>query len=252
MLDQFSRTQLLIGPEAMARLAASRVAVFGIGGVGGFAVEALARSGVGALELVDDDLVGITNINRQIIADTTVIGQHKVDVMARRIAAINPDCRVTTRKCFFLPANAGDFDFAEYDYVVDAVDTVTAKLRIVQAAHEAQTPVISCMGAANKLDPTAFRVADIDDTRICPLARIMRKECRKRGIGGFKAVYSEEPALKPLEDEKLAAKESAAEPQPDRPGASSRHGIPASIAFVPSVAGLICAGEVIKDLIGMA
>lgn len=251
MADQFTRTRLLLGDDGMAALAASRVAVFGIGGVGGFVVEALARCGVGALELVDDDVVSLTNANRQIVAGASTIGRHKVDVMAERIADINPLCNVTVRKCFFLPATADQFDFSEYDYVVDAVDTVTAKLQIIQAAHAAGTPVISCMGTANKLDPSAFRVADIFETSVCPLAKIIRKECHKRGIAGFKVVYSEEPARQLSDGAAASCEEQQVRTQEDERHPVRRSGVPGSVAFVPGAAGLICAGEVVKDLSGV-
>lgn len=240
MQDRFSRTQLLLGLEAMDTLAHARVAVFGIGGVGGYTAEALARGGVGALDLIDSDQVAVSNINRQIIATTDTVGQYKVDAMEARIRTINPLCQVVTHKCFYLPQTADQFDFAQYDYVVDAVDTVTAKLQLIEVAQAAGTPIISCMGAANKLDPTAFRVADIYDTRTCPLAKIIRKECRKRGIRALKVVYSEEPARPLVED--VSDEERALNP--------NRRSIPGSVSFVPPVAGLICAGEVIKDLIG--
>ena len=239
MLNQFSRTQQLFGKEAMERLAKCRVAVFGIGGVGGYAVEALARSGIGALDLVDHDKVSLTNLNRQLHATRKTIGQYKVDVAAERILDINPDCRVTTHKTFFLPDTQDQFDFSQYDYVVDAIDTVTGKLALVQKAQETGTPVISAMGAGNKTDPTAFRVADIYKTSVCPLARIMRSECRSRGIKHLKVVYSTEEPRRPLES------------PPEEPESSGRRDIPGSTSFVPSVAGLIIAGEVIRDLCGI-
>ena len=236
MADQFNRTRMLLGDDALDALAHARVIVFGIGGVGGHVVEALARSGIGALDLVDHDRVDITNINRQIVATLSTIGQYKVDVMAARIADINPDCEVTTHRCFYLPETASQFDLSQYDYVVDAVDTVTAKLQLIEAAHAAGTPIISSMGAANKLNPTAFEVADIYETAVCPLAKIIRKECRKRGIDSLKVVYSKEPARTPLETSSIGD---------ERP-------VPGSVAFVPSVAGLTIAGEVVKDLIAAA
>lgn len=242
MQEQFARTELLLGPEAMAHLRAARVAVFGLGGVGSFAVEALARSGVGALDLIDHDDVSLTNLNRQLEATLNTIGRPKVEACAERIASINPDCHVRTHKCFYLPDEVGQIDFAAFDYVVDAVDTITGKLLIIQQAQAADVPVISCMGTAFKLDPTAFTVADIYDTSICPLAKIIRKECRKRGIGPFKVVYSTEPA-RTIDGE---ATPIAAEA--DMP--ISRHGIAGSVAFVPGVAGLIAASEVIRDLAG--
>lgn len=242
MFEQFSRTQLLLGPEAMAVLARSRVAVFGIGGVGGYVVEALARSGVGALDLVDDDVVCASNLNRQIIATFDTIGRRKVEVMAERVASINPACQVQAHDCFYLPETAGRFDLAAYDYVVDAVDTVTAKLQLAQDAPAAGTPLISAMGTAGKLDPTAFTVADIFETSICPLARVMRKECRKRGIDRLKVVYSTEPPVRRAGEAAAVAPEEAG-PHPPR-----RCGIPPSVAFVPSAAGLIMASEVVRDL----
>ena len=248
MTEQFSRTELLLGPAAMEALSNAHVAVFGIGGVGGYATEALARCGVGAITLVDDDVVGITNLNRQIIATHGSLGRNKVDVMAERIRDINPNCRVTPRKCFYLPATADQFDFAQYDYVLDCVDTVTAKLNLIERAHETGTPIISSMGAANKLDPTAFEVADIYETSICPLAKIIRKECRKRSIGHLKVVYSKEPARErfggtQLED--VRREEGTTDDGGHRVG---RAGIPGSVAFVPPAAGLAMAAEVVKDL----
>lgn len=248
MLDQFARTQLLFGPHAMDKLRASRVAVFGIGGVGGFAVEALARSGVGALDLVDDDQVCLTNLNRQIIATHSSIGRYKVDVAQERVHDINPACEVRTYKCFYLPETADQFDFSAYDYVVDAVDTVTAKLHLVTQARAAGISIISCMGAGNKLDPTRFRVADIYDTSVDRLARIMRKECRKRGIDSLKVVYSTEPSTRPLEDMSISCRAHCVCPPGAQRTCVQRRDIPGSVAFVPSVAGLIVAGEVIKDL----
>ena len=235
MLNQFSRTELLLGREAMERLAASRVAVFGIGGVGGYTVEALVRSGIGGIDLIDNDRVCLTNINRQIYATRKTVGQYKVDVAAERIAEINPDVNVRTFKIFYTPETAEQFDFSQYQYVVDAIDTVTGKLALVENAYAAGTPVISSMGAGNKLDPTAFEVADIYDTSVCPLARIMRKELKRRGIPGLKVVYSKEKPLVPAASEEQSG--------------TQRRQVPGSSAFVPSVAGLIIAGEVIKDLI---
>ncbi len=241
MLDQFSRTELLLGKSAMERLAKCRVAVFGIGGVGGYVCEALARSGVGALDLIDDDKVALSNINRQIIATTKTVGEYKTDVMKARILEINPEAEVNTYKCFFLPENASDFPFDKYDYVVDAIDTVTAKIELVMQCQMAGVPIMSSMGAGNKLDPTKFRVADIYKTQMDPLAKVMRRELKKRGIKKLKVVYSEEEPVIQAED--------ATAVQADRPG-SKRRGIPGSTAYVPSVAGLIIAGEVIKDLTG--
>lgn len=225
--EQFSRTELLIGGEALQRLRRARVAVFGVGGVGGYTVEALARSGVGSFDLIDNDAVAPSNINRQIIATWNTVGQYKADVMKERILSINPHAQVNVRKCFFLPENAAEFDFSDYSYVVDAVDTVTAKIEIILRAKAARVPVISSMGAGNKLDPTKFCVTDIYRTEVCPLAKVMRRELRKRGVESLKVVYSTEAAIRPAGEKTLG-----------------------SIAFVPSVAGLIVAGEVVKDLIG--
>ena len=239
MEDMFSRTRMLLGDEAMERLARARVAVFGIGGVGGHAVEALARSGIGALDLIDSDRVVLSNLNRQIIATRDTLGMLKVDAAKARVLSINPECEVRTWPIFYLPETADRFDFRQYDYVVDAIDTVAGKLQLIQAAKAAGTPIISCMGAGNKLDPTAFRVADISETSVCPLARVMRRELRKRGIPALKVVYSTEPALTPQHD-------PTAPPEETR-----RRATPGSVAFVPSVAGLILAGEVIKDIAGV-
>ncbi len=246
-MNQFSRTQLLLGPEAMDHLAGCRVAVFGIGGVGGYTVEALARSGIGALDLIDDDKVCLTNLNRQLFATRSTVGKYKVDVAAERIRDINPDCRVTTYKTFFLPETQDEFDFTQYDYVVDAIDTVKGKLALVEKAKEAGTPIICAMGAGNKLDPTAFRVADIYQTSVCPLARVMRTECRKRGIRHLKVVYSKEQPVRPLEDPSISCRKHCICP-PGTRKCTVRRDIPGSTAFVPSVAGLIIAGEVVKDL----
>lgn len=234
MSEQLSRTALLLGDAAMDRLKRARVAVFGVGGVGGHAVEALARSGVGTLDLIDNDTVAVSNLNRQIIALHSTLGQYKVDAAAQRIHDIDPDTVVHAHRCFYMPDTAAQFDFTQYDYVIDAIDTVTGKLELVMRAKEAGTPIICSMGAGNKLDATAFRVADIYQTSVCPLARVMRYECRKRGIRQLKVVYSEEQAIRPA-----AAQEA--------------HGkaVPGSAAFVPSVAGLIIAGEVIRDLCGI-
>ena len=248
MLNQFSRTQLLLGSDNMDRLADAKVAVFGIGGVGGYVVEALARSGVGSFVLVDDDKVCLTNINRQIIATRKTVGKYKVDVMKDRILEINPDADVEIRKCFYLPENAADFDFSEYDYVVDAVDTVTAKIELIMRAKEAGTPVISSMGAGNKLDASAFRVADIYKTKVCPLAKVMRRELKKRGVKKLKVVYSEEQPIRPVEDMAISCKENCICPPGAEHKCTERRAIPGSVAFVPSVVGLIIAGEVIKDL----
>ncbi len=230
MTERFARTELLLGAEAMKRLENARVAVFGIGGVGGHAVEALARSGVGALDLIDNDRVSETNLNRQIVALQSTVGRYKTEVMWERILDINPEAVVRAYNCFYLPETSQEFDFSVYDYVVDAIDTVTGKLGLVMEAWKAGTPIISSMGAGNKLDPTAFRVADIYETSVCPLARVMRRECKSRGIKGLKVVYSTEKAREPIRREQKA---------------------PGSTAFVPAVAGLILAGEVIKDLTGI-
>ena len=251
MLNQFSRTQLLYGAEAMEKLSASRVAVFGVGGVGGYVVEALARSGVGALDLIDDDKVCLTNINRQIIATRKTVGQYKVDVAKERVLDINPDCVVRTYKTFYLPETQDQFDFHDYDYVIDAIDTVTGKLGIIEQAKEAATPVISSMGAGNKLDPSMFEVADIYETSICPLAKVMRHECRKRGIDSLKVVYSKEKPKRPLEDMSISCRTNCICPPGAARKCTERRDIPGSTAFVPSVVGLIIAGEVINDLTGV-
>ena len=248
MLNQFSRTELLIGKEGMEKLASSRVAVFGIGGVGGYTVEALARSGVGALDLIDDDKVCLTNINRQIIATRKSVGKHKVDVAEERIHDINPDCIVRTYKTFYMPDTASQFNFTQYDYIVDAIDTVTGKLELIVQAKACGTPIISSMGAGNKMDPTGFEVADLYKTSICPLAKVMRRECKKRGIESLKVVYSKEPPITPLEDMAISCKTNCICPPGAERKCTQRRAIPGSNAFVPSVVGLIIAGEVIKDL----
>lgn len=237
MSDRFARTRILLGSEAMDKLAGARVAVFGIGGVGGHTVEALVRSGIGAIDIIDSDRISETNINRQLIATESTVGKYKVDVMKDRILDINPDCRVTVHKCFYLPETKDEFDFSQYTYVVDAVDTVTAKLQLVIEANEHGIPIISSMGAGNKLDPTAFKVSDIYKTSVCPLAKVMRRELKKRGIKELKVVYSEEEAITPLE--------------PIVEEGVNKKSIPGSTAFVPSVVGLIIAGEVIKDIAGL-
>ncbi len=237
-MNQYARTELLLGSAAMKKLKNARVAVFGLGGVGGYVVEALARSGIGALELIDHDDLSLTNLNRQILATRDTVGMAKAEAAARRVRAIDPGIDAVARQVFYTPQTADRFDFTKYDYVVDAIDTVTGKLMLIQAAKEAGTPIISSMGTGNKLDATAFRVADIYHTSVCPLARIMRKECRKRGIDSLKVVYSEEdplsPALSPDDQEEMP---------------EGRRALPGSIAYVPAVAGLIIAGEVIKDII---
>lgn len=237
-MDQYSRTRLLLGNAAMEKLKNARVAVFGLGGVGGYVAEALARSGVGQLELVDHDDISLTNLNRQILATQDTLGMPKAEAAAQRAKAINPHIQAAARQVFYTPETAHQFDFTRYDYVVDAIDTVTGKLMLIKAAKEANTPIISSMGTGNKLDAAAFRVADIYDTSVCPLARIMRKECRKRGIDSLKVVYSEEEPLSPT----LSGGEREEMPE-------GRRALPGSVAFVPAVAGLIIAGEVIKDLI---
>lgn len=248
MLNRFSRTELVFGADAIEKLKNCRVAVFGIGGVGGYTVEALARSGVGALDLIDDDKVCITNINRQIFALGSTVGKYKVDVAEERVRDINPKCEVRTYKTFFMPDTKDMFDFSLYDYVVDAIDTVTGKKQIILCAKEAGVPVISSMGAGNKVDPTAFRVADIYDTSVCPLARVMRNICRKNGIESLKVVYSEEKSVRPLEDGSISCRKHCVCPPGTARKCTVRRDIPGSVSFVPSVAGLIIAGEVIKDL----
>ncbi len=235
MREEFIRTSLLLGDDAIEKLNNSRVAVFGVGGVGGFAVEALARSGVGTLDLIDNDTVALSNINRQIIALHSTVGEYKVDAAKRRVLDINPDAKVNCIRTFYMPDTAHEFDFTKYDYIIDAIDTVTGKLTIIENAYKAGTPVISSMGAGNKLDPTAFTVADISKTSVCPLAKVMRRELKKRGISHLKVVYSQEPPLTPADAENEN---------------THRRSTPGSTAFVPSVAGLIIAGEVIKDLAG--
>ena len=249
MLTQFSRTELLLGKGAMDRLAGARVAVFGIGGVGGYVCEALVRSGVGAFDLIDDDKVCLTNLNRQIIATRKTVGKYKTEVMKERILDINPDADVRIHNCFFLPENADEFPFEEYDYVVDAVDTVTAKIVLVMKAQGAGVPIISSMGAGNKLDGSQFRVADIYKTKVCPLAKVMRRELKKRGVKKLKVVYSEEQPMTPLEDMAISCKTNCICPPGAEHKCTQRRAIPGSVAFVPSVAGLIIAGEVVKDLI---
>jgi tRNA A37 threonylcarbamoyladenosine dehydratase len=251
MLDQFSRTQLLLGKDGMDKLFQARVAVFGIGGVGGYTVEALARSGVGTLDLIDDDKVCLTNLNRQLHATRKTVGQYKVDVAEQRILEINPNIVVNTYKIFYTPQTADQFDFTQYDYVVDAIDTVTGKLELIVRANEAGVPIISSMGAGNKLDPTAFEVADIYETSVCPLARIIRKELKKRGIPKLKVVYSKEPAMTPIEDMAISCRAHCICPPGTARKCTQRRQVPGSNAFVPSVVGLIIAGEVVKDLSGV-
>ena len=251
MESQFSRTELLLGKDNMEKLAAARVCIFGIGGVGGYVADALARCGVGHLELVDHDVVCLSNLNRQIIATHQALGQYKVDVMKERILSINPLAEVVVHKCFYLPETREQFDFTKFDYVVDAIDTVVGKIALVLQAEASGTPIISSMGAGNKLDAAAFRVADIYQTSVCPLAKVMRKELKRRGVKKLKLVYSRELPLKERsggETGSPAAEEMNTEGSPVQT-VSSRRSIPGSVAFVPSVAGLIIAGEVVKDLI---
>ncbi len=251
MLNQFSRTELMLGQEGMKALENARVAVFGIGGVGGYTVEALARSGIGSLDLIDDDKVCLTNINRQIIATRKTVGKYKVDVMKERVLEINPGIEVHTHQCFYSAETADQFDFTQYDYVVDAIDTVSAKIEMILRAQNKNIPIISCMGAGNKLDPTRFEVADIYETSICPLAKVMRRELKKRGVDKLKVVYSKEPARKPLEDMSISCKSHCICPPGAERKCTTRRQIPGSNGFVPSVAGLIIAGEVIKDICGV-
>lgn len=248
MLTQFSRTELLLGKEAMNKLSGSKVAIFGIGGVGGYACEALVRSGVGAFDLIDDDKVCLTNLNRQIIATRKTVGKYKAEVMKERMLEINPDADVIIHKSFFLPENADEFPFDEYDYIVDVVDTVTAKIELVMKAREKNIPIISSMGAGNKLDGSQFKVADIYKTKVCPLAKVMRRELKKRGIEKLKVVYSEEKPTRPLEDMAISCRTNCICPPGAKHKCTERRDIPGSVAFVPSVAGLILAGEVVKDL----
>ena len=242
MEEQFIRTQMLLGSEAMNRLRNSRVAIFGIGGVGGYAAEALARSGIGAFDLIDMDMVSISNINRQIIAAMSTVGRYKTEVMRDRILDINPQADVVVHNCFYLPENEQEFNFNQYDYIVDAVDTVTAKISIICKAKKLQIPVISSMGAGNKMDAAAFRAGDISNTSVCPLARVMRRELKKRGIDSLKVVYSKEKPMKPMEE--------FMEESSDTGMLSNRRSTPGGVSFVPPVAGLLLAGEVVKDIIG--
>ena len=250
MLNQFSRTQLLLGQEGMEKLFQARVAVFGIGGVGGYTVEALARSGVGTLDLIDDDRICLTNLNRQIFATRKTVGQYKVDIAQQRILEINPKAVVHTYKTFYAPQTAELFDFTQYDYVVDAIDTVTGKLELVEQAEKAGVPIISSMGAGNKMDPTAFEVADIYETSVCPLARVMRRELKRRGIKKLKVVYSKEPPMTPIDDMSISCSTHCICPPGTARKCTQRRQVPGSNAFVPSVVGLIIAGEVVKDLSG--
>ena len=248
MEQAFSRTELLLGSSALERLAASRVAVFGIGGVGGYVCEALARTGVGHLDLIDSDTVAVSNINRQIIATTKTVGQYKTDAMEARILDINPAAKITKHNCFFLPETAADFPFNQYDYVVDAVDTMSAKLALVTHCHAAGVPIICAMGAGNKMDPTRFEVTDIYKTSVCPLARVMRAELRKRGVKHLKVVYSKEPALTPIDDMTISCRTHCICPPDTAHKCTQRRQVPGSNAFVPAAAGLIIAGEVVRDI----
>lgn len=249
MLNEFSRTELLIGKEALAKLAASKVAVFGIGGVGTFVVEGLVRAGLGKIVLIDDDCICLTNINRQIHASSKTIGKPKVEIMKERILEINPKVEVTTFQRFYMPETADELISSDYDYIVDAVDTVSAKIDLVIKAKEKNIPVISCMGAGNKLDPSKFEVADIYKTSVCPLAKVMRQELRKRGIDSLKVVYSKEIPIKPSENNSEICPENCTCSKKATQKATVRRQVPGSISFVPSVAGLIIAGEVVKDII---
>ena len=250
MLNQFSRTELLFGHEAMEKLYKSRVAVFGIGGVGGYTVEALARSVIGTLDLIDDDKVCLTNINRQILATRKTVGKYKVEVARDRILEINPDAVVNIYQTFYTPDTKDQFDFTQYDYVVDAIDTVTGKLAMIMQADAAGTPIISCMGAGNKINPAALEVADIYETSVCPLARVMRTELRKRGIKHLKVVYSKEKAITPVDDMAISCSQHCICPPDTARKCTQRRQVPGSTAYVPAVAGLIIAGEVINDLAG--
>ena len=247
-MNQFSRTELLLGSEGMRRLAASRVAIFGVGGVGGYAAEALVRCGLGAIDLFDDDRICITNLNRQVIATRKTVGRYKVDAMSERLLEINPELRIETRKLFYLPETAPDVDLSVYDFIVDAVDTVSAKLELVVRAHELGVPIISAMGAGNKLDPTQLRVADIYDTRMCPLARVMRAELRKRHIPGLKVVYSTEPPRKTSDDPAVSCRYHCVCPPGTVRKCTIRRDIPGSTSFVPPAMGLIIASEIVREL----
>ncbi|MBQ9276262.1 MAG: tRNA threonylcarbamoyladenosine dehydratase [Clostridia bacterium] len=249
MLNQFSRTQLLVGEDGMNKLFGARVAVFGIGGVGGYTVEALVRSGVGAIDLIDDDKVCLTNLNRQLYATRKTIGKYKVDVAEERIHEINPNCKVMTYKTFYTLETADQFDFSQYDYVVDAIDTVTGKIELVLRAQSLGVPIISSMGAGNKMDPTGFEVADIYKTSVCPLAKVMRRELKRRGVKSLKVVYSKEPPITPIDDMTISCRTNCICPPGTARKCTERRQVPGSNAFVPSVVGLIIAGEIIKDLI---
>ncbi len=248
MLNQFSRTQLLIGQDGMEKLANARVAIFGIGGVGGYVCEALVRSGVGKFDLIDDDRVCLTNLNRQIHATHRTVGQYKTDVMKARMLDINPYAEINVHKCFYLPENADQFPFDQYDYIVDAVDTVTAKIEIIMRAQRDNVPIISAMGAGNKMDASRFQIADIYDTKVCPLARVMRRELKKRNVKKLKVVYSDEQPVRPLEDMSISCRAHCICPSGTEHKCTDRRDIPGSTAFVPAVAGLLIAGEIVKDL----
>jgi tRNA A37 threonylcarbamoyladenosine dehydratase len=248
---QFSRAELLLGHEAMGRLEAATVAVFGLGGVGSYTAEALARSGVGGLALIDDDKICLTNVNRQLIATTKTVGRYKTDVMRERILEINPGARVEAIRCFYAADTAAGIDLARFSYVVDAIDTVSCKLLLVERARDAGTPVISCMGVGNRLDPTRLEVADLAKTDFCPLARVMRKELRKRGVTHLKVVYSREPAIEPIQTDCTSCQKNCVCPPGATRNCAQRRQIPGSVAFVPPAAGLILAGEVVKALAGL-
>lgn len=252
MQNQFSRTQLLMGKAAIDTLMGSRVAVFGVGGVGGYVVEALVRSGVGEIDLIDDDRVCLTNVNRQVIATLSSVGKHKVDVCEERIHDINRRCIVHKYQMFYLPETADAIDISKFDYVVDCIDTVKAKLDLIKRCHDLKVPIISCMGAANKMDATAFQVTDINKTKMDPLAKVIRKKLRSMGIKRLKVVYSEEEPLRPIDDPDISCRFHCVCPDKDMRKCTERRDIPASNAFVPAAAGLICGGEVVKDLIRMA
>ncbi len=252
MLNEFARTELLLGRAAMEKLQRARVAVFGLGGVGSYAAEALVRAGIGALDVVDDDRICLTNINRQLLATHKTVGKNKTDVLTDRIHDINPACNVLPHGCFYNEETAACFDFSEYDYIVDAIDTVSSKLTLIERAKAAGTPVISCMGVGNKLNPTDLTVADIYETSYCPLSRVMRYELRKRGITSLKVVYSKEPAITPMETEALSCKFHCVCPPGTQRKCAIRRQVPGSVSFVPPVAGFILASEVVKDLVGLS
>lgn len=246
--NQFSRTQLLYGKEAMNKLQNSYVAIFGLGGVGGYVGEALVRSGIGSFDLIDDDKICLTNLNRQIIVTFDTVGQYKTDVMKERMLKINPKVNIQTHPCFFLPENATDFSFEDYDYIIDAVDTVSAKIELVLKAQEHNIPIISSMGAGNKIDPTQFKITDIYKTKVCPLAKVMRRELKKRHVKKLKVVYSEEKPIRPIDDLSISCRTHCVCPPGTKRKCTARRDIPGSNAFVPSTVGLIIASEVIKDL----